>query len=233
MKKVFFLAAVILFAALSFARASGMFFLNKKVRKVQRIPFQMYWIQTEDGSSYLVSSNGRFVIEKFELLDMQTKNRVETITDLLRAMKPDISQSAVLYLSEQGRPAALIVVDEYCPYCEKLMKQLLALLEAGRKPKYDLAVAFFPVHIKAVDASCKLMQAGKKKARELYVRWVKTHDPDVWNQQKCSAEVRRKFLTIAARLKTMSGISATPTIVLPDGTRIVGYRNPEFLFEEK
>lgn len=231
MKRVFLFALAFVLMA-GFCSASGrMMFLDKKVKRVQRIPFRIYWIETEDGSSYLASSNGRFVIENPVLLDMQTKKRLETLSDLMTAMKPDAERVAVLYLAKTGKPEALIVVDEYCPYCEQLVKDILKLLQSGKKPKYDLAVTFFPIHRQAVDASCKLLHAGKKKARQMYLKWVSSKDPSVWNEEKCTPEARKKFLTLAAQLRTMNGISATPTIILPDGTQLVGYRNPEFLFE--
>ena len=149
-------------------------------------------------------------------------------------MKPNIDEVAMLYLVKsdtKSRPTALIVVDEYCPYCERLIKDTLALIKAGKTPKYDLAVAFFPVHRKAVDASCKLMGVGKDRAREIYLKWVESKDPKIWATLKCDPEKRKEFLAKAVMLRMMAGINATPTVILPNGRKIVGYKNPEeFLF---
>ena len=207
-------------------------FLDKEVAKVQSIPFRIFWIETKDGSSYIASSNGRFVISSPELRDVQTGTIINSIEELKLALKPNVHETAMLYLVKKGRPSALVIVDEYCPYCERLVKDILSLLKAGNTPKYDIAVTFFPVHRQAVEATCKLMEVGPEKARELYVNWVKTQDPSTWGNIKCSPETRKKFLMMAAKLQ-MNGLTATPTVILPDGTQIVGYRNPEeFLFQE-
>jgi len=207
-------------------------FLDKEVARVQSIPFRIFWIETKDGSSYIASSNGRFVISSPELRDVQTGTIINSIEELKLALKPNVDEIAMLYLVKKGRPSALVIVDEYCPYCERLVKDILSLLKAGNTPKYDIAVTFFPVHRQAVEATCKLMEVGPEKARELYVNWVKTQDPSTWGNIKCSPETRKKFLMMAAKLQ-MNGLTATPTVILPDGTQIVGYRNPEeFLFQE-
>ena len=205
--------------------------LGKKVESVESLPFKIFWVKTKDGASYIATSNGRFVIESPKLLDVQTGKTVTTIEELREAMKPDVNKYATLWLVKKGKPSALIVVDEYCPYCERLVKDILTVLQTGKTPKYDLAVTFFPIHRQSVEATCKLMSIGQKKARETFIKWVQTHDSSVWNNIKCVPEMQKKFFVKAAQLNTMVGISATPTVILPDGKKIIGYRNPEeFLF---
>ena len=210
---------------------SKLSFLNKKVETVEPLPFRVFWIKTKDGSSYLATYNGRFVILSPEIIDVKTGKKITTIEALREAMKPDVNEFAALWLYKKGNPAALIVVDEYCPYCERLVKDILTILKTGKTPKYDLAVTFFPIHRQAVEASCKLFGAGPEKAREVYLKWVETQNPSVWSGLKCRPEDRKKLLFKAVQLRSMVGITATPTVILPSGQKIIGYKNPEeFLF---
>ena len=190
------------------------------------------WLTLKDGREVLISSDGRFVIYHPRLYDMKKNKIVTTLSEFRAVRKPEIDRYAFFYLSKTGKPKALLVVDEYCPYCERFMKDLLSLLEAGRKPKYDLAVTFYPVHREAIDASCKLLGLPPEKARETYVKWVKTTDPAVWKDLTCDPKKQQEFLIKAAGLRFESGVNSTPTVILPDGRKVIGYRNPEdFLFE--
>ena len=191
-----------------------------------------HWLVLKDGKQYLISSDGRFVIENPKIYDQQTKRILISIREFKEARKPRVEDYAFFYLSKQGKPAALIVVDQYCGYCERLVKDLLILLKSGRTPKYDIAITFYPIFRKSVDGPCKLASVSPEKAREIYMKWVRTKDPAVWEKLPCDPKKKQDFLMKAAKLKFVSGINSTPVVILPDGTKIVGYRNPEeFLFE--
>ena len=229
----FFLTALLVTQVSAESRTvSQQRFLDKQVDKVEAVPFRMFWIKATDGSSYLASSNGRFVIKSPQIYDVQTGQTITSIEELNLAMKPDVNKFAVFYFSRAGKPTALLVVDPFCTHCHKMSREILRLVEAGKTLKYDLAVTFFPISRQAIGAICQLMKVGQEEAKSMYVRWVKTQDSSIWSNTECDSENRRKFLMLAAQLQSMSGIRATPTLILPDGTRVVGYTDPTSLLFE-
>ena len=190
------------------------------------------WLVLKDGSEHLISSDGRFLIKNPRVLDLSSNRTIETLRELRETRRPNVKDYAFFYLSRQGKPAALIVVDPHCGHCERLVRDLLVLIESGRTPGYDLAVTFFPVFRRSTDDVCKLLSVSPEKAHETYVKWVKTGNPGIWEKLTCDPRKKQDFIMKAAKLRFISGINSTPVVILPDGRKVVGYRNPEeFLFE--
>ncbi len=187
----------------------------------------VYWLELKNGKQLLVSSDGRFVIENPKVRDLMKKTTITTLEDLRKNRMPDVNKFAFFYLYKAAqKPTALLVVDQYCPYCERFVKDLLQIMKQ-KEPKYSIAVTFFPIHPEAVDASCKMIAMKPDTARMAYIKMVKSSDDSLLRTVQCTRANREKFLKKALQLRFIAGVQGTPTIILPNGRKIVGYVNPE------
>jgi len=120
-----------------------------------------------------------------------------------------------------GKPAAktkvIVFTDPECPYCRKLHEELKEVVR--RNPEVAFLIKLFPLkmHPNAYDISKSIVCNNSMEYLELSFAGKPVPAPN------CEIPVVDQTIALAGEL----GIRSTPTLVLPDGRVIPGYRKAE------
>lgn len=124
-----------------------------------------------------------------------------------------------------GRPDAKIRVvvftDPQCPFCKKFHNELKEVVK--RDPNIAFLVKLYPLkmHPKAYDISKSIVCAKSPELLELSYADKPIPPP------ACETDVVDHTMALAAEL----GIRSTPTLVLPDGLVVPGYKKADDVFK--
>lgn len=221
MKSRFYLAGLLIAAAPLFAhadeasvrKAAEGFFKQGAVEAVNKLPLGGLYeivladgkiIYTDEAFSY-VHIGGELVATKpiFNLTEA-TKQRISHVDFAALPLK-----QAFKRVHGKGSRKIALFEDPNCAYCKKLESDLKAL--------DDVTIYTFPIAILSEDSITKVKQL-----------WCADDKSEAWNKwmlegklpaAKSCADVVEENSKLAVKVH----ISGTPTIILADGSRIVGY----------
>lgn len=120
----------------------------------------------------------------------------------------------------EGKKKLFVFTDPDCPYCEKLHHELIKL--AYREPEVGVFIKLYPLqmHPKAFDKS-RVILAAENPLFMLNKAFANEELPPPGPGDPAQpVEETRK-------LAESLGITATPTMVLPDGRVLLGYKTAE------
>ncbi len=202
--------------------------LGSMVDKVNRVEFAevpgMWVVEIEKGSrklpvyidfskKYLLSGN----VIRLEDKENVTKNRAA------RMNKIDISKIPLADALILGKPSAktkiIVFTDPQCPYCGKLHDELKEVVR--RDPEIAFLIKLFPLpmHPEAHAISESIVCNNSMEYLERSFAGEPVPAPN------CEIPVVDQTIEIGKQL----GIRSTPTLVMPDGLVVPGYKKAEAL----
>jgi thiol:disulfide interchange protein DsbC len=163
------------------------------------------------SKQYLVSGN------VIRLNDKENVTRQRSV----RMNSVDVSKIPLADALLLGKPAAktkvIVFTDPECPYCRKLHEELKEVVR--RNPEVAFLIKLFPLkmHPNAYDISKSIVCNNSMEYLELSFAGKPVPAPN------CEIPVVDQTIALAGEL----GIRSTPTLILPDGLVIPGYRKAE------
>ncbi len=139
--------------------------------------------------------------------------------------KVDISRipldDALLLGKKSAKSKVIVFTDPECPYCVKLHTELKEVVR--RDPNIAFLIKLFPLkmHPNAYDISKSIICNKSMEMLELSFAGKRVPPP------LCATTVVDQTIALAADL----GIQSTPTLVLPDGLVVPGYKSADALLE--
>lgn len=212
----------------SLTKAEAEQLLGNMVDKVNSVEFSevpgMWVAEVEKGQKklpvyidfskqYLVSGNVIRLNDKENLTSERSA----------RMNKVDVSRISVADALLLGKPSAktkvIVFTDPECPYCKKLHEELKDVVR--RDPNVAFLIKLFPLkmHPNAYEVSKSIVCSNSMELLELSFAG-KPVPP-----ASCATMVVDQTLALAGEL----GISSTPTLVLPDGLIVPGYKTADAL----
>lgn len=165
-----------------------------------------------------ISKDGRFVLQG-DLLNAQTR---ENLTDsvrsvarlkLINALDP---KSMIVYAPKQVKHTVTVFTDVDCGFCRKLHSQM------ADYNKYGIAIRYLAFPRTGVDTESyyKAVSVWCSADRQTALTQAKLGEP--LKKKTCDNPVR-EHMALADKL----GVSATPTLILEDGSLVSGYIPPD------
>lgn len=146
--------------------------------------------------------------------------------EMIRMRKVDPSTIPLkdsLVIGDPGAPVKVIVfTDPQCPYCQKLHPELIKAVEAD--PQVVFFVKLMPLvklHPDSYRISKAILCEGRLELLEDSFAGKEVPGPS------CESDAVDRTLKLAQDL----GIGSTPTLVLPDGRIVPGYRPAEAILQ--
>lgn len=139
--------------------------------------------------------------------------------------KADLSliplEDALLLGNAEAKRKAVVFTDPQCPYCKKLHAELGKVIESD--PDIAFYIKLFPLksHPDAYRISKSVVCEGSVSLLEDSFAGKEVPDP------ACETDAVDKTLALGEEL----GIRSTPTLVLPDGTILSGFKPSEKLLD--
>lgn len=189
--------------------------VKKRMRKVdgmKRIPGTGMSLVEAGDMTVLVSDNGRFVVGKFQMVDMWNSSLVTKIADLDQVDKVDLKKlnanpedlGALVF--GNGPQEVVMFIDPNCPHCHKLMSQMPAL-----SSQYTFKMVMIPVLGPASgELSKKLLCATDKT---LAARALIENVPEGVRLSSTKCDVSP--LTKAVMIARLLSIDAVPYTITP------------------
>lgn len=212
----------------SITKAEATQLLGSMVDRVNSVEFSevpgMWVAEVEKGENklpvyidfskqYLVSGNVIRLNDRENLTKQRSAqmNKVDVST---------IPQEDALLLGKASAKTKVIVfTDPECPYCKKLHEELKEVVR--RDPNIAFLIKLFPLkmHPNAYEVSKSII--CNKSMELLEISFAGKPVPPA----SCDTPVVDQTLALVVEL----GIRSTPTLVLPDGLVVPGYKNAEAL----
>lgn len=165
-----------------------------------------------------ITKDGRYVLEG-DLLNTQTReNLTETIRSsarlkLLNALDP---KTMIVYAPKQVKHTVTVFTDVDCAFCRKLHSQI------ADYNRYGIAIRYLAFPRTGVDTESyyKAVSVWCSPDRKAAMTRAKLGEP--LKRITCDNPVRQQ-MALADKL----GVSATPTLILEDGSLVSGYIPPD------
>ena len=212
----------------SLSKAETELLLGDMVDKVNSVDFSevpgMWVAEVEKGTQklpvyidfskqYLVSGNVIRLNDKENLTRLRSArmNKVDFSTIPL--------EDALLLGKASAKTKVVVFTDPECPYCKKLHHELKEVVR--REPEIAFLIKLFPLkmHPNAYEVSKSIVCS--KSMELLEVSFAGRPVPPA----SCDTTAVDQTLVLAGEL----GIRSTPTLVLPDGMVVPGYKTAEAL----
>jgi thiol:disulfide interchange protein DsbC len=197
--------------------------LNGPIEGLKALPIHGLQLVKAGGKTFLMSSNGRFVIQgtlldvwnQVAIADLADVDRIANRIDLAK-MKLRIDDLAAVTVGT-GKPPVVVFVDPRCPYCKQVQQQLLAL-----KDRYTFKLVAVPVlgpesQNLVVRLSCLAQTPHKDQARAALLQQAYDRLP-----AEVAATCDRQPLQRALVTAHLFGIDAVPFLIAPDGRTFKG-----------
>jgi len=164
-----------------------------------------------------VDYSGKYIISgvTVRIEDRQNISRMEMM-DMNRVDINSIPLEGSLVVGDPKAPLkAFLFTDPLCPFCKKLHPELKKVVEADPGIVFFIKMLPLPgLHPDSVRISRTIMCENSLLILEDSFAGKKIPDPD------CESDVIDRTIELAGSL----GITATPTLVLPDGRVAPGYK---------
>lgn len=185
------------------------------VKAVERLPItELMMVETQNGESYFVSSNGRFVLTG-TLVDTWHRRTVDSLDDVRKSHRVPLANIGIkteeLGAFVIGNPKlpkqGVIFVDPLCGYCKKLLSDIAANLGA-----YHFDVVPVAIMGPKSEAALKRIWCAEDKNQALLDLIYQTNGAQV-SRQECDM----KPLAYNAIAFEMLAFGGTPALVRTDG----------------
>jgi thiol:disulfide interchange protein DsbC len=202
-----------------------------KVEKSEVAGF--YFVDLKDGSSILISDDGRYIFSG-ELIDINqrinlTQERKAAANKMLLASISE--EDLITFKAENESDVIYVFTDPSCPYCRLLHKEIPALNAMGITINYllyprggDRGPGFESIQA-VLHSDDKQAAIHEFKTNENSTKYDFSDKSDA-EKEAVLADIRR-FYDLGNRL----GVRGTPATFLADGSAISGYKKAPELQE--
>jgi thiol:disulfide interchange protein DsbC len=164
------------------------------------------------------TADGRFVIENGVLIDVASRrNLTEEAVGVARVelLEAVPESQMVVFEPEQARHTVTVFTDVNCGYCRKMHSEIEDYLERGIRVRY----LFFP------------LGGPQSKSHETMVSvWCADDRNEAMTLAKAGKSIPTKSCANPSALHLQTaldlGVRSTPTMMMPDGQVVPGYRPP-------
>lgn len=129
--------------------------------------------------------------------------------------------SAFIMGNPQGTKKLFVFTDPDCPYCHKMHVELKKLEKIAPDVAINIMLFPLPMHPGAYDKVRVLIETGSRDLLDKAFEGKEVPKP--------TKESSKSAVDAIVKFANANGISGTPTLVLTDGTIIVGMRDAETL----
>ncbi len=182
--------------------------------RVEATPFPGIYEVLYGSELYYVSQDGRYLF-RGQLVDLEkgmnlTEERLGTVrADLLASLDP---ADMIIYTPKDKKHSITVFTDIDCPYCRKLHAEMPTLMKRGVEVRY-LPFPRTPLGTPSYQRSVSVWCAeDRNKALDAAKAGSEPTERNCNHPVRYSLEVAAKF-----------GVTATPTLILSDGTVLPGY----------
>lgn len=133
------------------------------------------------------------------------------------------ASSAFVMGNPKGIKKLYVFTDPDCPYCNKMHAELKKLAQIAPDVAIHIMLFPLPMHPEAYDKSRSILESKSQEIMDKAFEGKEVPKP-VRDDSKAAVDAVIKFAT-------ENGINGTPTLVLGNGTIIVGGRDAESLKE--
>lgn len=177
-------------------------------------------VETTTGETFAISNNGRYVMHAPKIIDTWNGAVIDGVDDMadlervnLSLLKIDLNDLASFVYGKADAPETVIFIDPYCPYCERLIKQVQKL---GDKHRFRIVVVpiLTPESQKtAKELVCMSRQEGLKAI--LGGNFKQLPQPS----SICTDEPIQRALVVFQ----VFGANSVPFSILPSGRFVKGF----------
>lgn len=181
--------------------------------------------QGRTGVAYI--DYGKKYIIAGQVFDIASRKVVGAPEPVKRTEKLDPStlstEHALVMGNPKGKKKLFVFTDPECPFCSKAHAELKKLAEM--ESELAIYIKLFPLkmHPKAYDKSRVILGAGSMELLEKSFAGQPLPEP--------GAKDAKKPVDETIRFAESVGINSTPTLVLPDGRILPGYRDAKAMQE--
>ncbi|MBE0427079.1 MAG: DsbC family protein [Nitrospirae bacterium] len=194
-----------------------------KVLEIKNSPIKGVWEITAEtkgkNSLYYIDFSKKLVIAG-SIFNIETKVNL-TQERYLEINKVDVSQipldDAIIVGDKKAEHRIIIFTDTNCPYCAKLHEETKKIIEKRK----DIAfyVKMFPLNQSSIEKAKAIV--CEKSLKLLDDAFAKKQLPE----PKCKTSAIDENLKLGRKI----GINGTPTLILPNGSLIPGYKDADSL----
>lgn len=178
------------------------------------------------GAIIYITDDGKYIFEGGNLQKVEKEGNAYVFINLTEASNSAVRKKLLknvpdnqLFIYGQSKENYIdVVTDIDCRYCQKFHKDIPIYLKNGIKIRY---------HVLARKKSAK---------RKIVSAWCAENKNDAFTLLKSSREIKKKHcenpIEKHQNLISSLGVSSTPTIFLPNGNLILGYKSPKEIIEK-
>ncbi len=157
--------------------------------------------------------NGQVI--KIATRENLTRQRLQELNTVDLSLIP--LEDAVVVGNPNAKTRVIVFDDPECPYCIKLHKEIKKVIQ--KDPSISFFVKMFPlkIHPNAYNKAKAIVCEKSLKLLEDSFKGKKLPKPS------CKTDVLERNMELAYKLK----INSTPTMILPDGRVLPGYKKAE------
>ncbi len=176
------------------------------------------------GEVLYITDDGRYLMRHTELYDLnQMRNLTDEVRNASRAqMLEDYgTDKMVVFPAQERKYYVTVITDIECPYCREFHEHIDALGRRGVEVRY----LFYPragADSDSYRTSVSVWCADDSRAALTAAKRLQPIE-----ERQCANPVL-EHMDLVERI----GIGSTPSIFLPDGTLVRGYRPPDELLAE-
>lgn len=177
-------------------------------------------IYIDYGKKYLMQG---VIVDAKKLSNVSAHPRPESSGKKLSRVDPKTipAQLSIVMGNPNGSKKLYVFTDPDCPYCRKFHAELIKLEKMVPDVAIHIMLFPLPMHAQAFDKSRILLVNKSRKLLDEVFEGKELSKP-VGDEGKAEIAAIIKFAQ-------EHGINGTPTMILPDGTTVVGGRDAETL----
>ncbi len=198
---------------------------NIKVFNVKPTPLKSMWeIEVESSNKKVVvyiDITKRYLFSGL-LIDLNTKKNLteEANENLIRINVSTVPLDDAIVIGDRNAKKRVIVfTDPDCPFCAKLHPELKKIAAERKDIAFFIKMFPLPIHKEAAEKA-KAIVCGKSLAL-----LDAAFEKKPLAKAKCKTSAVDSNIALAKKL----GITATPTLIMPDGRVISGFRDANAL----
>ena len=201
-------------------------FPTLKFDKIRKTEVENIYEIHYGGAIIYITYDGKYIFEGGNLQRVEKEGKSFVFTNLTeisasmgrKNLLDQIKDESLFVYGNSEKKFISVVTDIDCPYCRKFHKDIPIYIESGVKVKY-------------------LVLTRKKSSKEKVISaWCSNNRNSAFtslnNKEKIPKSNCNNPIQAQQDIISSLGVSSTPTIYLPDGTLILGYKDPKDIIEK-
>ncbi|MFZ6765069.1 DsbC family protein [Pseudoroseomonas sp. WGS1072] len=203
-----------------FSPGTGPAGLNGQIESIERMPggqFSAVKLNNREGL-YFLSSNGRWVL-RGNIYDLWQGRELDNLADL-RSAAQTVSLSGLGVVWNDLRPTVMgegeretvVFIDPHCPYCQQLMSQINALVEADPRA-YKFVILAVPLLGDRSARTVRNLGCASDQGAARAAMISHRYEPELAEVPNCDLGPMQKRFVLARLI----GLEGVPYLIRSDG----------------